>query len=203
MRSVRIKEELSLVLTGTVAEEGVRRILAEYRDELTKRFSPYFLRKVERSLPVHEPDLRTSAEKASVIRKIIEETEPTAMYRTVGDGGIFTALWELCRKENCGMRTRIADIPIRQEVIEVCRFLSCDPYYMVSGEDIVLIACRRGQRLTDLLRESGIEASLIGYLTEKPQKLLRQGDQDRYLNRPKEDEWIILKNNQESRETQS
>ena len=74
---------------------------------------------------------------------------------------------------------------------------------MVSGEDIVLIACRRGQRLTDLLRESGIEASLIGYLTEKPQKLLRQGDQDRYLNRPKEDEWIKLKNNQERRETQS
>ena len=203
MRSVRREEELSLVLTGTIAEEGVRRILAEYRDELAKRFSPYFLRKVERTLPVHEPDLRTPEEKAAEIRRIIEETEPTAMCRTVGDGGIFTALWELCREENCGMRARIADIPIRQEVIEVCRFMSCDPYYMVSGEDVVLIACRRGLCLVDLLRKVGIEAALIGYLTEKPEKLLRQGDQDRYLNRPKEDEWIKLKNNQERRETQS
>ena len=84
----------------------------------------------------------------------------------------------------------IDKIPVKQETIELCELFRLNPYYLMSGEESVLIVCSKGSYLIQKLKEKGINASCIGFLTGNNDKVLRFGDHLRYLDRPREDEFL-------------
>ena len=104
-----------------------------------------------------------------------------------GEGGVYAALWELCRRRGLGLEVDLADIPVRQETIEICELLGLDPYRLNSSGSVLICAASGAQAAADL-KKAGIYASVIGRLAAGNDKLIYNGDHAGYLNRPAPDE---------------
>ena len=88
----------------------------------------------------------------------------------ITEGGILGALWEFGEGAGVGLDVELRQIPIRQESVEICE--------------------RYG--LMRRLREAGIPAVLIGQTTKGRDRILRNGEEIRYLDRPQSDELYRL-----------
>ena len=110
----------------------------------------------------------------------------------IAEGGVFGALWEFCESSETGMEADLRKIPIRQETIEICELYGWNPYLLYSGGS-VLIAAEDGQLLTDRLRAEGFTAEVIGRTTGKREKVLKNGEESRFLDKPEQDElWKLF-----------
>ncbi len=105
-------------------------------------------------------------------------------------GGVFGALWELSQKTGMGFCVDLKRIPVKQETIEVCEFFGLNPYELLSG-GALLMASEDGAGLTGELAEAGISSVVIGSMDFGNDKIVRNGEEIRYLGRPGQDE--ILK----------
>lgn len=104
----------------------------------------------------------------------------------VSRGGIFSALWELAEKGNIGIEVDLKKIPIRQETIEICEVLGVNPYELY-GAGALLIVTDKGNRLLHELEKQQIPATIIGKITQENGKVILNGEETRYLDRPKDD----------------
>ena len=77
-----------------------------------------------------------------------------------------------------------------QETIEVCEHYRLNPYQLTSVGSLLMVT-DDGEALTDALRSHQIQAVVIGKMTDNNDKILHNGDEIRYLDRPAPDE--ILK----------
>ncbi|MCI8694874.1 MAG: hydrogenase maturation factor [Lachnospiraceae bacterium] len=102
------------------------------------------------------------------------------------EGGILGALWELAEGAGVGLRIDMRKLPLRQETVEVCECCGLNPYELLSGGCLIMTA-QDGPGLLAALKEEGIPASIIGRVTEGNDRLLINGDEIRYLDRPKND----------------
>ena len=75
------------------------------------------------------------------------------------------ALWELGEASGTGFRVERDQIPIRSPTRVICSALGVDPLRLIAS-GALLIACPDGQRLASELQELGIEANLIGTVTD-------------------------------------
>ena len=105
-------------------------------------------------------------------------------------GGVFGALWELSQKAGMGFCVDLKKIPVRQETIEVCEFFGLNPYELLSGGALLMVTAD-GAGLTGALAEAGIFSAVIGSMDSGNDKIVRNGEEIRYLGRPGQDE--ILK----------
>ena len=105
----------------------------------------------------------------------------------VSGGGIFAALWEMAQKAGCGLDADLKAIPIRQETIEICEFFELNPYLLLSG-GALLYTTDDGERPVSDLQDAGIAAAVIGSLQAGNDRILRNGDESRFLDRPAADE---------------
>ena len=62
---------------------------------------------------------------------------------SIRSGGLYGALWKLCEALGKGCTIDIQQVPIRQEVVEICECFEQDPYeidsrgaFLIAGEDI-------------------------------------------------------------------
>ncbi len=78
-------------------------------------------------------------------------------------------------------------ISVLQETIEVCEYYHLNPYQLASAGSL-LIVTDNGSFLTESLLADGLEASLIGRLTDNNDKLIKNGEEQRYVDRPAPDE---------------
>lgn len=101
----------------------------------------------------------------------------------VSRGGIFTALWELAEEAGVGLDIDIRRIPIRQETIEVTEVLGLNPYEL-DGTGSLLIITPRGEDLVRKLEENKIPGVVIGSTTAGNARILVNGEEQRYLDRP-------------------
>ena len=104
----------------------------------------------------------------------------------VSRGGIFSALWELAEKGNVGIEVDLKRIPVRQETIEICEVLGVNPYELY-GAGSLLIVSDKGNQLLHELEKQQIPAAIIGKITEENGKVILNGEETRYLDRPKND----------------
>ena len=104
----------------------------------------------------------------------------------VSRGGIFSALWELAEKGNVGIEVDLKKIPIRQETIEICEILGVNPYELY-GAGALLIVSDKGNQLLHELEKQQIPAAIIGKVTGENGKVILNGEETRYLDRPKND----------------
>ena len=105
----------------------------------------------------------------------------------ISRGGIFGALWELAMAAGAGLDVDLKKIPIRQETVEICNHFAVNPYELLSGGSFLMVA-EDGSMVVDSLEEMGIPAAVIGHLTCGNDKIIRNGEDVRFLDRPKQDE---------------
>ena len=165
-----------LVVTKWIGLEGSAIIASEHEEELRKQ------------LPAEIVD---TAKSFSSLMNVMPESEIamevgiSAMH-DVTEGGIFGALWEIAAASGVGLEVDLRKIPIRQETIEICEVFDINPYMLMSSGSM-LIGTRKGNLLVDMLESAGIHAAVIGYVIEGADRIVRNGDEKRYLEPPQVD----------------
>ncbi|MCX4316345.1 MAG: AIR synthase-related protein [Lachnospiraceae bacterium] len=160
----------SIVMTGWAGLEGTQRLIEERQEAAMARFPLHFCRKIEQYEIKRLPRME---------QKLALEYGATAMY-AAGESGILDALWQLGESVGKGMEIFLYQIPIRQETIELTDFLEQNPYQIASG-GAFLIVTGQGEALVKKLRQEGIPAALIGTIEEGRDRIVRFGEERRYL----------------------
>ena len=76
---------------------------------------------------------------------------------------------------------------ILQETIEVCEMYRLNPYQLRSG-GCFLVVTDQESRVKRSLEAKGIKVSVIGEITDNNDKVIRNGEDLRYIDRPAPDE---------------
>lgn len=166
-----------IVMTKWAGLEGTVRIAAGQREELRKRFAPVFLKQIEALKTEIFALKEINAAKAGSVSAV----------RQVGEGGIFAALWRLAAETGKGLDIELKQIPIRQETVEICEYFHLNPYQLASYGSMLMIT-DDGEVLAGALKRKQIEACVIGSLSDDHDKIIRNGEEIRYIDRPAPDE---------------
>lgn len=166
-----------IVLTKWIGIEGTAIIAKEKEEELKEKFPVPFVEAAKRL-----------DELISVVEdgKIAAAMGATAMH-DVTEGGIYGALWEMAEASGIGLEVDLKAIPIRQETVELCEAYGLNPYYLISSGSM-LVAVDRGYDLVRELLKSGIHAAVIGKATDSNDRVVLNGEDRAFLERPKTDE---------------
>ena len=170
-----------IVFVGYAGMDGMLRITEEKEQELKTRFAPVFLKQVlsyEQHIFRFERNRSRKSRGAFVVRQ-------------VADGGILAALWNLALELEQGLDLDMKKISILQETIEVCEHFRLNPYQMISTGSFLAVT-DNGEVLADALNNQGITAAVIGHTTDNNDKILRNGEEMRYIDRPAPDEILKL-----------
>lgn len=118
--------------------------------------------------------------------KVAYEYGVSAMH-DLSEGGIFRALWEVAESAGAGLRVDLKKIPLRQETVEVCEFFQLNPYELLSGGSLMMVA-ENGEELVNTLAKSRIPAAVIGKITAGNDRIVINEEETRFLDRPRTDE---------------
>lgn len=165
-----------IVAAGWIGMEGTLILTADCRERMRKRFPASLLARTD--LPPEELSVLKAAE--------IAAAEGAGHMVNLSDGGFMAGLWELSKKTERGLDIDLKKVPILQETIEITEFARVNPYLMKS-EGCLLITARDGDGMAERLMEEGIFASKIGFLNDTKDKIIRNGDEIRHLDRPQTD----------------
>lgn len=162
-----------IVCTKWVGMEGTFLLATERREELKAHFP---LALIE--------EAAACGDYLSVLPEAAAAGESgVRLMHDVSEGGIFAALWTLARQTGTGLEIDLTAIPIRQVTVELCNFYDINPYQMESAGSLLLVT-EDAEGLIRELERRNIAASLIGCCTEGNDKILRNGDEIRYLDLP-------------------
>lgn len=175
-RKGNLREGQDLVIAGYAGLEGSRRIAKERESELLTWFCPEYVERMKQGLSV-------AIEEDSIPWREYQASE----WEPVGEGGIFTALWNLSGAYQKGFEVDLHRILVRQETIEVCERYGLNPYRLYS-KNCMLVAAEHGFHLAERLSEAGIPAAVIGRVTPGIQREICYGEVRGFLERPREDE---------------
>lgn len=151
----------------------------------------------EAELRTHYPFLLVDRAKEFAGQMAVGETARAithfgaAVMHDLSQGGIFNALWEMADQAGVGLEVDLKKIPVRQETIEICEYFDINPYYLYSA-GALLIGTAHGEALVSYLGAQGIPAAVIGRATDGNDRVIRNGSEQRYLDRPKPDEWYRI-----------
>lgn len=180
--SQKAAEGQEILLAGRIGMEGMLRAVEEGREELEHRFTAAFLQQIHG----YEQQLFLKKEHGNTI------VEKAKWARQVTDGGILAALWNLALDLGTGIELDIKAFPVLQETIEVCEYYRLNPYQLASAGCVLMTAEDGGELVRDLEKE-GLSCTVIGHVTDGRDKIIRNGEDLRYIDRPAPDEiWKLL-----------
>lgn len=165
-----------VVMTKWVGTGGIGPVIERSRAQLEKRFRPEVLQKAAG----RRPDLSVATEAALARRHGV-----SAMH-DVSESGIFGALWDFAEAGRVGLEIDFGAILVCQEVIEVCETLEINPYEFDST-GCLLMTTKNGYDIVNIFRKYGIPAGIIGRTTAGKDRIIRNQDEVRYLEPPKQD----------------
>ncbi len=175
--TLQVQPEQDIVVTKWIGLEATTILAKEREEELRKRFPAgivdtaigfdWFLSVVPES-------------------RIAMEHGVTAMH-DITEGGVFGALWEMASGAGVGLEVDLKKIPIRQETVEICQYFDLNPYQIMSSGSM-MIAADDGHELVRKLEKAGIHAAVVGRTNAGNDRILRNGEDVRYLDKPQPDE---------------
>lgn len=165
-----------LIVAGYAGCAGTRIIARKRETELLTWFSCDYIRRIQETC---EPEIHDKSE----LWQEIGATE----WEVVGEGGIYTALWNLSGAYLCGIEFGLHQIPIKQETIEICERYDLNPYRLWSDNCMLLVA-DNGGHLVESLRKKGIVSAVIGRVNPGIKREIYYGEVRGFLDRPQEDE---------------
>lgn len=181
IRSSMAQPGQEIVLLKWIGLEGTLRIKREKGEELNQRFVPAFLNKTE----------EYRAELFSVrAMKTADAIGVSAMHQ-ITSGGILAALWDMAEGAGIGLSVDMRKMSVMQETIEVCEYFHLNPYQLTSAGS-VLVVTPKGEELADALNREGVPAVIIGHTTDSKERVIYNGSEMRYLDRPAPDELVKL-----------
>lgn len=166
-----------IVAAGHAGMEGVAMLTRGKKEELKKRFSYDFIRQAEDFFL--ELSIRRMTD-ASVLAQPV-------LVHALGEGGVLAGLWNLAERTGLGLCVRLRDIPIRQETVEISEFFEINPYQMMAG-GMAFFVTEKGEETARTLRRMKIPAQVIGTMTNKKERVVENGEERRFLDRPAADE---------------
>jgi hydrogenase maturation factor len=167
----------ALIVTKWISLEGTAILAKEKKEVLAERYPIPFIEEAE-----HFRALLPVRDEAAVAIK-----SGVSSIHDLSSGGIFAALWEMAERAGAGLNVDLKKISIRQETIEVCEKLEVNPYLLTSG-GALLLACDEEEKVVAELEAAGINAAVIGYLREGNDRIIVNGEEQRFLELPKADE---------------
>ncbi len=177
-RTVKMaKPGQDIVLSKWAALEGTAIIARREKDRLNKYYPAY----LADTAVCFDRYLSVMPEAQIALKNGV-----SAMH-DASEGGIFAALWELAEGAGIGLDIDIRRLPLRQETVEICECCGINPYELLSGGCLVMTA-DDGESLVRALREGDIPAAVIGRTTADNARIIRNEDEVRYMDRPKQDE---------------
>lgn len=168
-----IRAGQDIVMTKGIGIEGTAIMAYDRQEELSKRFSPGFIRQCQdfiQDISIYED--------AKIAKNLC-----TSMH-DVSEGGLFGGLWEIAEGARVGLEIELRKILIRQETIELCELFDVNPYTLVSGGTMLAVT-DYGAALVSKLEEKGIQAAVIGKITDSKERVVVHGEDKRFLERPK------------------
>lgn len=171
----------TLILTKWIALGGTAALALHYEDKLKGRY-PFSL--IDRAKEFEK--LMSVAQEARAINHF-----GTAAVHDLSQGGVFGALWEMAEHAGVGLEVDLKKIPVRQETVEICEYFDVNPYELYSAGSL-LVGVEHGESLVRELARCSIPAAVIGRVTEEKGRVILNGEDRRYLDRPKQDEWYRL-----------
>jgi hydrogenase expression/formation protein HypE len=144
-----------IVITKGAGIEGTAILVKDYRELLTE-------------LP---KELLDKAEKYYDLISVIPEgriaTElGVKVLHDATEGGVLGALWEIAEASDVGFIVGEEKVPVRPETRVICQHLGLDPLRLLSSGTLIMIT-KDTDKLLKELQASGIDASVIGTITEK------------------------------------
>lgn len=175
--TLQVQPEQDIVVTKWIGLEATTILAKEREEELRKRFSAGI---VDTAIGF---DQFLSVVPES---RIAMEHGVTAMH-DITEGGVFGALWEMASGAGVGLEVDLKKIPIRQETVEICQYFDLNPYQIMSSGSM-MIAADDGHELVRKLEKAGIHAAVVGRTNAGNDRILRNGEEVRYLDKPQPDE---------------
>lgn len=172
-----VKPNQDLVVTKWIGLEGTTIIAKEKEKEISCRFSSALIQ-VAKDFDQYLSVIPES--------RIGMEHGISAMH-DITEGGVFGALWEMASGADLGLDVDLRKIPIRQETVEICEFFNVNPYQLMSSGSM-LIATDDGPGLVMKLEAAGIHGTVIGRTNDSNDRIIRNGEEVRYLDKPQPDE---------------
>ena len=166
-----------IVISKWIGLEGTSLLAHRYREELLSRFPASLVDEAA----CFDRYLSVLPEAAAAVEFGV------CVMHDVSEGGIFAALWELAEAAGVGLTVDIKKLPLRQETVEICEYCNVNPYELLSGGSLIMTA-EDGFGLAAWLKERQIPAIVVGKITDSNDRLLLNGDEVRYMDRPKRDE---------------
>lgn len=177
-----VKNGDDIVMTKYTGLYGTNYLIDNCYEDLNKRFAKSYI---------------DGFDKSKELLSIVKEAEISALdanvkyMHDVSRGGVYNALWQLGSRISKGIKVNHFDIPINQETIEFCEYYNLNPY-MLEGTGSLLVVSADGNALVDRLAEAGIEAVVIGQVTDSNEKYVDTGTEKRFLAPVKGDELYKL-----------
>ncbi len=159
-----------LLLTKRIAVEGTAILAREMAAKLRGRLSEALLRRAAAFL--HSPGI-------SIVREAALLTEVGGVHamHDPTEGGVAGGLWEMCAAAGVGAVVDAAALPFYEETRALCEALSLDPLGLIaSGSLLAAVVPERVDVALERLHRAGIEATLIGTVTEERRLILREAD---------------------------
>lgn len=168
-----VKAGMELVICGSIGMEGTAYLYDEQRERLISRLPESYVDGAKEFY--RECNVAEMARRAG-------QSGAAAMHDVSG-GGIFAALWHFAEAAKVGLEVELKAIPVRQETVEFCEIFDINPYQMPSA-GCILMAAEHGTVLAEALKDAGFAAAVIGHTTEGNDKIILNGDEVRYLDKP-------------------
>ena len=176
---VNKKEGLDIVMTKWAGVEGTAILAMEQAKKLSERLPDYMIKQSQEFKA-----LVSIAKDADIALQ-----NGAKCLHDVSSGGIFAALWDLAARYKFGFEVDLKKIPIRQETVEITNHLGVNPYQLISGGSLLMVA-EDGKARCRALHEAGINAEIIGFTTGTNDKIIKNDDETRYLDKPQSDELL-------------
>lgn len=164
-----------LVAAGCAGLEGTRRIAIAGHAGLSRWFSAGFIEDMKRE---QEPVIGSGSHDWAAMGA----TE----WEEAGEGGIYTALWNISGAYMLGFAIDLTLIPIKQATIEICERLDLNPYRLFSN--CMILVTDHGERMVRALKNNGIPAGVIGEVHSGISREVVYGQVRGFMERPREDE---------------
>jgi hydrogenase expression/formation protein HypE len=131
-------------------------------------------------------DRMTVVPEAAIASRFGLRDEGVTSMHDATEGGVLGGLTEVAAASNVGMRVDLDAIPVRPEVRAICDHVGMDPYVSISeGTLIATVVPSRAEALVDVLWSEGIEAAVVGHVTEPARgSVLVTPDGERPLEHP-------------------
>lgn len=169
-----------IIVTKDLCMEGTFIVVNDYYDKVKKLLSEDEIYEAQNYI-----------EHISVVREgIVAGRYGVNSMHDITEGGVLGAVWEVAEASKKGFVIFEDKLPITPVTRKICKTFGINPLKLISSGSM-LITCKNGERLAEILKGEGIKATIIGKITNDGGKVCADG-KDYEVEPPERDELFVI-----------